>query len=360
MLKPWSIRVRRNLQNAMGLGKEVSDGQKRGIIACHKLGTTQKKIAELMGCSQASVSRVLAQKNTSFGKRTGRPRILTDRKTKRLTAALLKDKTSRRRNVKEVCQLFSEQNGGEKVSVRTMQRALKKEGIRSCIPRPKPLISAANRAKRLAFAQKYSHWTVYDWKRVVWSDESTFTQFQTSGWGRIWRTSDEEFHEDCIAATVKHSPSRMFWGCFSWASLGPIVPLSGSVTGSTHRETLEDYAIPTLKAYARQAKKKFVFQEDNAPVHTSKIAREFLKTQKVELLPWPAQSPDLNPIEELWSFVESGLRKRNPQPSNIHELETMIAEEWNAVSQKLYRKLIKSMPRRIEAVINANGGHITH
>jgi len=92
-------------------------------------------------------------------------------------------------------------------------------------------------------------------------------------------------------------------------------------------------------------------------VHTAKIAQDFLLSSKVERLSWPPQSPDLNPIEELWSIVESGLRKRKPEASNIQELEKMIIKEWKSIPKEIYRKLINSMPSRIYAVISAKGGH---
>ena len=149
----------------------------------------------------------------------------------------------------------------------------------------------------------------------------------------------------------------MFWSCFSWFGLRPIISLIGSVTGKTYREILETYAVPTLKEQSRKVKKKLVFQEDNAPVHTAKIAQDFLLSSKVERLSWPPQSPDLNPIEELWSIVESGLRKRKPEASNIQELEKMIIKEWKSIPKEIYRKLINSMPSRIYAVISAKGGH---
>lgn len=344
----------------MGLGIEVTPDQKDSIIACRKLGATQLSIAEAVGCSRATVSRVLSIKHEIPRKRPGRPRIMTSPKRKKLTTAVLKSKGNRRLNLAEVGNLFSKQNKGQKVSGRTIQRALKREGIRSCIPRPKPLISAQNKVKRLAFAEKHRNWTVDDWKKVLWTDESTFCQFQKSGWGRVWRKPGEDFHEDCIAATVKHSPSRMFWACFSWVGLGPIVPLEGSVTAVVYRDVLETHAVPTLKAHARKIRKKFFFQEDNAPVHTAKIPQEFLNSQKVGRLSWPPQSPDLNPIEEMWSFVESGLRKRNEQPSNIRELEQAVVEVWAAIPKALYRNLIRSMPRRMQAVISANGGHTSY
>ena len=120
---------------------------------------------------------------------------------------------------------------------------------------------------------------------------------------------------------------------------------------------LEKYAVPTLKAQARKVKRRFVFQEDNAPVHTAKVARDFLHSNNVELLPWPSQSPDLNPIEKLWSILESGLRKHKPGPSNIQELEKIVIEEWKSIPKEIYQNLISSMPSRIQAVISANGDH---
>ena len=68
-------------------------------------------------------------------------------------------------------------------------------------------------------------------------------------------------------------------------------------------------------------KKKFLFQEDNAPVYTAKVARFFLIFSKVEVLPWPAQSPDINPIENLWSYIEVKIRKQTSQLSSITQLE---------------------------------------
>jgi len=120
---------------------------------------------------------------------------------------------------------------------------------------------------------------------------------------------------------------------------------------------LEKYAVPTLKAQARKVKRRFVFQEDNAPVHTAKVARDFLHSNNVELLPWPPQSPNLNLIEEFWSILESGLRKHKPGPSNIQELEKMVIEEWKSIPKEIYQNLNSSMPSRIQAVISANGGH---
>ena len=133
----------------------------------------------------------------------------------------------------------------------------------------------------------------------------------------------------------------MFWVRFSFLKLGPIVPLKGSVTGNIYKEILSTYAVPTLKAFSQQTRKNFIFQEDNAPVHTLKIAWEFLHSQNIEVLQWPAQSPDLNPIENLWAAVEVEIRKHNPQPSSVGELEKVVKDIWEAIPKKVYRDLVQ-------------------
>ncbi|CAB5366358.1 unnamed protein product [Rhizophagus irregularis] len=270
----------------MCLGKELTEGQKGGIIAAKKLGHTDSKTAEVVGCSRSSVQRVWKSYESEelSKKRTGRPKTLTESERK-----LLK------------------------------HSELAKENLHLRISRFSPLISESNKAKRLLWARAHENWMVEDFKRVVWSDESTYTQFRTSGFGRVWRESSEEFHEDCIASTVQKSFGRMFWGCFSWVGMGPLVPLTGRITGAIHRETLANYAIPTL-------------------------------------FPWPAQSPDMNPIENIWSYIEVKIRQRDSQPSSVSQLEQWVKEEWDAVPADYYRNLIKSMPRRIQAVIAAKGG----
>ena len=101
----------------------------------------------------------------------------------------------------------------------------------------------------LKWARTYEKWTTRQWRKVLFSDKSTFTQFQQGHQGKVWREPGEELNPDCISVTVKYSPSKMFWGCFSWNELEPIVPLNSSVTGKTYAETIQKYVVPTLQKY---------------------------------------------------------------------------------------------------------------
>jgi transposase len=349
--------VAKILPHKMCLGKELSEYQKGGIISAKKLRHTNSEISAVVGCSRSSVIRVWEsyELKKQPKKRTGRPRILDECAREQLKHSVVENKKTRRQTLSQIRLNFIKDTN-KSISIQTIRNELAQEGLHSRIPRLKPLISEKNKEKRLQWAHTYENWTIEDFKQVVWSDESTYTQFRTTGFGRVWREPSEEFSEDCIATTVGKSFGRMFWGCFSWIGLGPLVPLVGRVTGVAHREILANYAIPTVKLHAKKIKKKFLFQEDNAPVHIAKVARSFLTSSNVELLPWPAQSPDITPIENIWSHIEVKIRQRDSQPSNVTQLEQWVKEEWDAVPVDYYRNLIKSMPRRVQAVLEANGG----
>ena len=100
-----------------------------------------------------------------------------------------------------------------------------------------------------------------------------------------------------------------------------------------------------------------VFQHDNDPKHTSKATKEYLMNQELEILPWPAQSPDLNPIEHLWHYLKVKIGSYENRPTSIHSLWQYVDEKWNKISVEVCQKLIETMPKRIQAVIEAKGGH---
>ncbi len=97
----------------------------------------------------------------------------------------------------------------------------------------------------------------------------------------------------------------------------------------------------------------FIFQQDLAPAHTAKGTKSWFNDHGVTVLDWPANSPDLNPIENLWGIVKRKLR--DTRPNNADELKATVKETWASIPPQQCHKLISSMPRRIEAVIKAKG-----
>ncbi len=97
----------------------------------------------------------------------------------------------------------------------------------------------------------------------------------------------------------------------------------------------------------------FIFQQDLAPAHTAKGTKSWFDDHGVTVLDWPANSPDLNPIEYLWGIVKR--KMRDTRPNNADELKATVKETWASIPPQQCHKLITSMPRQIEAVIKAKG-----
>ena len=103
--------------------------------------------------------------------------------------------------------------------------------------------------------------------------------------------------------------------------------------------------------------------QDNAPVHTARIIRNYFKEQGIEVLEWPPYSPDLNPIEHLWKKLKELCFELNPKllkdgqtlEDRLDELHATLERAWHIIGRKLMRSLVKSMQRRVKAVIKAKG-----
>ena len=81
---------------------------------------------------------------------------------------------------------------------------------------------------------------------------------------------------------------------------------------------------------------------------------------KFHVLPWPSQSPDLNPIENLWKLLKDALNRRADRPSNLDDLLQFIKEEWEQIPEDYLRNIVESMPKRMQEVIKNKGGSISY
>jgi transposase len=144
----------------------------------------------------------------------------------------------------------------------------------------------------------------------------------------------------------------MVWGCMSAAGVGKLVVVDGTLDSDTYIQILKEAMIPSAQALHNGY---MVFQQDNAPAHTSKKTKTFLQEHRIQVLPWPAKSPDLNPIENLWQILESKVRPR--MSSSLVGLKEALMDEWKKISKETCQKLIQSLPKRCKACTKARGGH---
>ncbi len=141
---------------------------------------------------------------------------------------------------------------------------------------------------------------------------------------------------------VKFPYSVMIWAAMSSAGAGPLYFLKTNVTASIFQYILEHFMLPSADQLFKDA--DFIFQQDLAPAHTAKSTKSWLNDHGVGVLDWPANSPDLNPIENIWGIVKR--KMRNKRPKNADELKATVKETWASIPPQQCHKLITSIPRR--------------
>lgn len=243
------------------------------------------------------------------------------------------------------------------VCVQTVRNALKEDAFVAVTKKKKPYLSKKHRRARLAFALKYQEWTVEDWKRVIWSDETKINRFGSDGKQYVWKKKGQPLLEREVAPTVKHGGGNiMVWGCMGWNGVGTMVEVEGRMDGKQYVKILEEGLLESIQN-SNISPADIIFQQDNDPKHTSNLATKFFNDQDINVLDWPAQSPDISPIENLWDLLKIMVNDHEHPPSGVFELWERAAEKWGEITEEQCQALIESMPRRLEAVIKAKGGN---
>jgi hypothetical protein len=137
---------------------------------------------------------------------------------------------------------------------------------------------------------------VNDWKRVVFSDETKINRLGLGGREWVWKKPNDVLTAQHVQRTVKFSGgSLMLWDCMTAQDVGYASRINGRMDAQLYAEILDDEFLKTLRDYELDVD-EIVFQQDNDPKHPSRIARKWFEDNGIEVLEWPAQSPDLNPI----------------------------------------------------------------
>ena len=310
------------------------------IAVLREEGYSTTQIANRVKCSQSAVSKTLTRLKETGSvddrKRSGRPRISNPREDRALVCISLNDRKltspQLKREWEETC--------GVVCSASTIRKRLDGAGLYGRVAKKKPLLTDRHKEIRLKWAQERVYWSLTDWHKIIWSDESKFNLFGSDGRIYVRRRVGEEYLPQCVQQTVKFGGgSVMVWGCISCDGIGPIV----TVTGRMNAKDYIDLLSSTLLPYMQSMGPEYIFMDDNAPCHRARSVKTWMASHNLNFMElWPPQSPDLNPIEHVWNILE----KKLVEKKNLKELEEKIKEEWLKIPTIKIQNLISSMPSR--------------
>ena len=333
--------------------KELSVEIRKKIINLHAAkGHSYTAISELLSIPKSTIAGVISRwkilGRIGNAPRTGRKTLITLGLKRILKRIVDKEPTLSCRKIAGILK----DNHQVEVTRETVRKYISEFGYRACIRRKKPLISKKNRKARLEFARKYLDEPPEFWERVLFTDESKYNIFGSDGRVKVWRKPSEGLNPKYTSKTVKHGGGGVLvWGCMAASGVGKLQIINGIMDQYVYIDILKRNLRPSTDQLGLTG--NYIFQQDNDPKHTSHNARLYLLYNTPGQLKFPAQSPDLNPIEHLWEVLERRLREHHAR-SKSH-LQELLQLEWEKIPTETVRNLVASMPNKLRAVIRANG-----
>jgi len=149
----------------------------------------------------------------------------------------------------------------------------------------------------------------------------------------------------------------MVWGAFHKTGTLDLCFTSSRMKSKDYIKVLEDRLLPFLE---ENGERDFVYMQDNAPIHRSQETQRFFNGQSVNVLDWPACSPDLNPIENIWGILARRVYEKNKKFDTVDNLKNEILKQWSLLDHNYLWNLINSMPKRLFKVAKAQVGSINY
>ena len=344
---------------------ELSNFQKGQIVALSASYSAQE-IGRRLDIPHSTVSAFLQRyadrENYDNIHPTGRPRKTTSRGDRYLV------RSAEANTCQPLTQLRLDTNLD--ISEQTIRRRLRENGISKHKAVNRPFLTAQHIAARLKWAREHSDWSIEQWQSVIWSDETMVRNQDDPRKKLVFRRCNKREKYDPKNVQPKSGyggASQMVWGCFIGDKLGPIVFMDSSITKDVYISMLSGNLLPFIDILHADSQTNVIFQQDNATPHSCKGTKQWLQGEAEKhgfsIMEWPANSPDLNPIEHLWSHIKQELHRRYPDtwhlkgsPNVIRSiLKERIHKVWWDIGPMLLANLVESMPRRIRAVIDARG-----
>ena len=323
--------------------------------ACQMIqeGRTQRYTARELGVSHSCIRNVWRRfrETQSYSRRpgSGRPRVTSAVDDRYLTISVRRNPFHSASRIQNEFQ----QATHIRISTQTVRNRLREVGLHSRVPRVVPRMTAEHRRRRREWAREHSRWNVRQWSNVLFTDESRFTVDHSDGVQRVWRGVRQRNNPQFTAEMNRWGGgSVMVWAGISAQGRTDLHIVQGNMNALNYRDNvLQAIVLP----WRRRIGGSFILMDDNARPHRARIITTFLEDNDIQRIEWPAISPDLNPIENVWAMLGTRVRQRTPAATNVQSLSAALQEEWNNLPQVMIRNTVVSMRRRCLECVNLNG-----
>ncbi|GFW27352.1 transposable element Tcb1 transposase [Trichonephila clavipes] len=271
--------------------------------------------------------------------RTGIYLAVTAKRNRRSTASNLS------------CQLSSA--NGTTVSKKTVYRRLGHIGLYArrpvrCVP-----LTATHCRLRLTWSREHALWTPQQWSCVKFSSVSRFSLQPDSRKTLIWRAPGTRYDQDNTIERHHYGGAGwLVWGGIILGSRTDLHVQSVTMTDHIYRDVILEQHIRLFRCVLGA---EFLFMDENARPYLVNIVDECLQSEDITRMDWPANSPDLNPIEHVWDMLDRRIKARQPPATFLLEIRRALLDKWCNFPHDQIDNLILSMPRHCKACIASSG-----
>ncbi len=345
------------VSNSSHMDNVTQETNRERIFALLKAGIPYRQIANQTKASYATVKRIANRirdgVNMERKPGSGRKMSLTGDECSIIMTHI---RESPKMSTSKLANVINE-NRDKPVNRETIRSYLDTQNLLSCAAAIKPYLTNEHIAHRLSACTGWLMKPFKYFKNIIFSEESRFCLFRSDGRERVWRLQGSRYKMKNCTSSVKHNGgSIMFLGCISYNGVGKLAIVENTMDSIAYTRILSTYLQESIDLF--QLGDGVIFQQDNAPCHKSKFTMRFFEENQIKLMDWPAQSPDLNIIEHMWSYIDQKLS--NVIIKSKSDLIQEVSRIWYETPTIFVKRLYEGLPRRFECVVRNKGGHIPY